>query len=370
MQGTVATGDSVRHWISENELAAVLRGERVTPTDPAAFAYSAVRHAVAALVVKRGITDRLPPKEAARLVDDTRRQAATIEFRDRAARVVMETLHDGGIEVLAIKGVFLGNTLYPESFLRARHDTDLLIRVTDRGPALRVLRELGYERQAEQTGDAVLGQIMFDRPHGPGVPLDVHWRLARPHVAAALFDVDAVMARSVPVPRLGAHARGPAARDALALACVHRAAHHAGHDLLLWTYDVHLLVASLADDEADAFARMAVDRGMASLCGSMIQEAYEAFHHPRAADLARRLSAAGASEPSAVLLHPRRWWTTLHMDLRAVPRWSDRVRLLAGHAFPPAAYMRTTYAPSSRAPLGVLYARRIVRALRISRRAR
>ncbi len=370
MQAAVTPGDGVRNWVVEREIAAILRGEHVTPSDPPAFAYSAVRHAVAALLVKSGVTDRLPPKEAARLLDETRRQAATIEFRDRAAAAVMNAFHDGGVEAVAIKGVYLGNTLYPESFLRAREDTDLLIRVSHRGPALRVLRALGYERQPEQTGDAVLGQIMFDRPHGPGVPLDVHWRLVRPHAAAALFDVDAMIERSVPVPRLGEHARGPSAADALALACVHRAAHHAGHDLLLWMYDVHLLVAALTDEEAAAFAGMAADRRMASLCGSMIQEAYDTFHHPRAGQLARRLSAAGASEPSAALLQPRAWWTTLYMDLRTLPRWSDRVRLLAGHAFPPAAYMRTTYAPASRAPLGWLYARRFARAVTAARRDR
>jgi len=363
MHTEVTEGSGARDWIAEREIAAVLRGVRVTPSDPAAFAYTAVRHAVAALVVSRGVADRLPAREASRLADETRRQAATIEFRDRAARVVIDALHDARIEALAIKGVYLGNTLYPESFLRGRQDTDLVIRVADRVLALRVLRDLGYERQPEQTGDAVLGQIMFDRPHGPGVPLDIHWRLVRPHAAAALFDVDAMMVRSIPVPRLGFHARGPAVADALALACVHRAAHHPGHDLLLWTYDVHLLVAALSDIEAESFACMAAERGMALLCGSMIQEAADAFHHPRAADLARRLSAAAKDEPTAALIQPRRWWSTLHMDLRAVPRWTDRVRLLAGHAFPPAAYMRSTYAPDSRAPLGWLYARRLVHAV-------
>jgi hypothetical protein len=183
MHVTVTPGDSVRNWIAEREIAATLRGERLTPADPGAFAYSAVRHAVAALLVKCGIAERLPASDASRLLDEARRQAATIEFRDRAARIVLGAFHDAGIEALAIKGVYLGNTLYPESFLRARQDTDLLIRVTDRSATLRALRDLGYERQAEQTGDAVLGQIMFDRPHGPGVPLDVHWRLARFHAS-------------------------------------------------------------------------------------------------------------------------------------------------------------------------------------------
>jgi hypothetical protein len=135
----------------------------------------------------------------------------------------------------------------------------------------------------------------------------------------------------------------------------------------LWLYDVHLLVASFDDRDAERFIQMAVERGMASLCGSMIQETYDAFRHPRAASLARRLSARGGSEASARLIHPQPWRATLGMDLRAAPRWSDRVRLLAGHAFPPAVYMRSTFAPASRAPLPWLYARRFARAF--SRRA-
>jgi hypothetical protein len=368
MHGGVTPSESVRSWASEREIAAILRGEPVTPSDPATFVYTAVRHAVAPLVVKRGVADLLPLQEATRLLEETRRQAVVIEFRDRAARVVLDALHDAGIRALAIKGVHLGNTVYTESHLRARNDTDLLIGVGDRARALRVFRDLGYERQVEQTGDAVLGQIMFDRPHGPGVPLDVHWRLARPHVAAALFDVDAVMERSVAVPRLGEYARGPGLVDALALACVHRAAHHAGHDLLLWFYDVHLLVAVLTDDDEARFVRNAIEGGMATICGSMLQDAYEAFGHPRATTLVRLLSAAARSETSARLIEPRRWWSTLHIDLRALPGWRDRVRLVAGHAFPPAAYMRNTYAPGSSAPLGWLYARRFMRA--ISRRER
>jgi hypothetical protein len=368
MHTPVTRDGSVRNWVSEREIAAVLRGERVTPSDPPAFAYSAVRHAVAALLVKRRIAERLPQKEAARLLDESRRQAAVVEFRDRAARTVIEALHQAGIQALVLKGIYLGHTLYPESFLRAREDTDLLIPVSERSRTLRVLRELGYERQAEQTGDAVLGQIMFDRPHGPGAPLDVHWRLARPHVAAALFDLEAMMARAIPVPRLGDCARGPALPDALALACVHRAAHHPGHDLLLWTYDVHLLVGALSPEQADAFVTMAIERRMAALCGAIIQEAYEAFRHPRAAAFAAQLTKASGAEPSAALATPRPWWTTLPLDLRAVPHWGERVRLLAGHAFPPAAYMRTTFAPSSRAPLPWLYARRIARALRQGKR--
>jgi hypothetical protein len=47
-------------------------------------------------------------------------------------------------------------------------------------------------------------------------------------------------------------------------------------------------------------------------------------------------------------------------DLRALPTWADRWRLMREHAFPPVEYMRGVYAPSSRTPLVWLYTRRML----------
>jgi hypothetical protein len=48
----------------------------------------------------------------------------------------------------------------------------------------------------------------------------------------------------------------------------------------------------------------------------------------------------------------------LMADLRALGSWTHRWQLVKEHVFPPAQYMRDVYAPSSRAPLSFLYARR------------
>ena len=71
---------------------------------------------------------------------------------------------------------------------------------------------------------------------------------------------------------------------------------------------------------------------------------------------ARVSSAADRHEPSAAFLsRDRAQLATLVSDLRALPSWSDRGRLLREHLCPPSAYMRQVYAPSSRAPLPALY---------------
>jgi hypothetical protein len=51
-------------------------------------------------------------------------------------------------------------------------------------------------------------------------------------------------------------------------------------------------------------------------------------------------------------------------DLSRAAGWRAPARLALAHLFPPAAYMRRTYAPSSGAPLPWLYARRVARGFR------
>ena len=77
---------------------------------------------------------------------------------------------------------------------------------------------------------------------------------------------------------------------------------------------------------------------------------------------ARRGSGVAGTEASVAFLHGERaQLATLASDLRALPSWRDRGVLIYEHLFPPRSYMRGVYAPASRAPLPVLYLRRVVR---------
>ncbi len=358
----ITSTPDVRDLESEAEIAGFLRGERVVPRNPASFASTAVRHGVAPLAIHYGAARYLPATAAETLRAEARRQAAIAALRERELRRVLQALHADGLEVLLFKGVHLANTCYPESSLRPRDDTDMLVREEDRERAARTLARLGYLPQPVQTGHRVLGQTMFDRPGAVGATLDVHWRAVRQRRAAALFDFDDLMSRAAAVPRLGEHARGPGPADALALACVHLAAHHPEQDLLLWTYDVHLLLERLTPSEEDAFVRSAIDRGIAALAVAAIEPAASRFRNHVASRVADRLRLAARDEASASLLDPGSRIDDVRLDLRAV-RGPAKLRLLAAHLFPPAAYMRATYAPASRAPLPWLYLKRVVRAL-------
>lgn len=354
--GACVDADRIR-----DELTAWMRGEGHRPADPAAFVDEAVRQELLPLLAETPAVRLLEPDLRERIHAAARRQAALTSLREHELRRVLDACADGRIPVLVIKGAHLSATCYPRSDLRTRHDTDLLVRAHDGGRIRRILARAGYSERPTLTGARVLGQSSFDKPEVAGLTLDVHWRASSRRVAAALFDFDDLWSRAVPLPRLGPHAFGPSPTDALALACVHLVAHHQHDDVLLWLYDVHLLIEHFSPEEARAFSALAVSRRMSRLCVTVIERAAGAFHGRRAGSIVETLWDAPPDEPSARLAGRRTPLSDLLSDLAVVRAPGEGLRLVLAHLFPPAAYMRTAFAPSSRAPLPWLYARRIVR---------
>ena len=78
-------------------------------------------------------------------------------------------------------------------------------------------------------------------------------------------------------------------------------------------------------------------------------------------DVLLALDATGEEEPSLVYTErTQRRLDVLLADLRRLPRWRDRLQLLAEHAFPPASFVMARYAARRRVLLPVLYAHRLV----------
>jgi hypothetical protein len=84
------------------------------------------------------------------------------------------------------------------------------------------------------------------------------------------------------------------------------------------------------------------------------------------ADL-QRVAERAEREASAAYLSPaRRPVHDIVDDLRALPTWSARCRLVSERLFPSRHFMREVYAPASRVPLAGLY---VWRALQGARRS-
>jgi hypothetical protein len=80
-------------------------------------------------------------------------------------------------------------------------------------------------------------------------------------------------------------------------------------------------------------------------------------------DLQHAVDPESEEATAAYLSRTRRPVENLIADMRQLS-WSKRIRLVREHLFPSPRYMREVYAPASRAPLPVLYTRRVLRGAR------
>jgi len=233
-------------------VAAALRGDEGPPLAADAVD-AAIAEAVAPLLAASAAASTLDAPSRARLRAHVYGSTIHAAALDDELRRLLSRLAAGGLTPIVFKGAHLAHAVYATPSLRPRADTDLLIAPSQRRAIVDALAAAGYTPSALTSGTLILGQFLHQKTLGPGVVhyVDVHWRAAAPLVFADAFDAASIAAAAVPIPGLGSAARGPAAPDALALACVHVVAHHWPEASLRWLYDLHLLAAAL-DDESRA----------------------------------------------------------------------------------------------------------------------
>jgi Uncharacterised nucleotidyltransferase len=337
--------------------------------DAARRLYDAAReHGVHLLLAERcGTTaDDCPPALRDRLAASLRNQLAVEEIVGQELRTVLAALGEAGIQPLLFKGTALAFTDYRDPVLRPRADTDVLVDGRARHAAVAAMERLGYRRTPFQSGELVMYQVPYGRTDRYGVrhTVDLHWQISNPQVFARAMRPADLLASSVRVSQLGDMARAPCAADSLALACVHRVAHHGDEDRLIWSYDVHLLAERLTGSERQDFVLSAAARQLTVVCAHELSRAQRRFHGRGTRVLLERLGARASTggEPSEPYVAGRmRKIDVLISDLHALGGWRQRVMLLREHLFPPRAYMRQVYGESSAIFLPVLYVWRMAR---------
>ena len=348
-------------------LCALLRGDGDAvgehATTGAALARAAADHGVAPLLFESLRAARMPPWTAAvadRLQGLAREEAAVDAIRAAACRDVLRACADATLEVIVFKGGALAHSHYPRSDLRPHDDIDLLVRERDRERTAALLAGLGYARVSGAAGRLASYQSLHARTDARGVRhnIDLHWRVSNRQRYAAALPVEALLARAVALPALGAKARCPEPVDALLIAAFHRAAHR-GTQRLIWLFDIHLLAEGLSPAEGEALVERARESGIARECAEALVLARDAFATALPAPLARLADRQGAR---AAMRAPRTFDIWLD-DLAALDGWRQRLALLGEHAFPAADDMLTRARVSSRLWLPLLYARRALRGL-------
>lgn len=355
-------------------LSAVVRGddraaEALTGLDADDVIAAAGEHGVLPLVAERlASLPRAATPVGTRLVERAHWLAAGDMLREMEMQRLLGALDAAGVYALLMKGAQLAYSCYPRPDLRPRIDTDLLVATADRERTGDVLRGLGYELSEHVGGEVVMYQAPYvlNRDGVPVHTVDVHWRFANPQLFAGLLTFEELRASATDVPRLSPVAHGLSNVHALLVACIHRVAHHYDSDCLVWLYDIHLLAELLTDDDWKRLLLMARARRVSTICARGLERARQAFGTVMPSGVLAELCRVedGDEATAAYLAHDRRQVDNFLSDVRALPAWSQRIRLVQEHLFPPAAYMRGVYAPASRAPLAVLYVRRVWRGAR------
>ncbi len=286
------------------------------------------------------------------------------------------------IEPILFKGTALAYSLYPNPVWRSRGDTDMIVAPQDWARASEALVALGFRRVTGVSGEFVSYQDSYTKEINSGRhTIDLHRRINNSELLSRLFSYAELRAEASSLPELcdGAMAAGPV--HALLLACLHPATHkhhpyfvdsiaYYGGDRLIWHYDVHLLVQSFTQVQWQELVDQAAARGLCAISLDGINQA-AACYGTRCPDFVRRaLTKTGERVMTYINAGSlRQSW----IDFTAIPGFGNRLRFARELVFPPRAYMRARYEPSSDAWLPWLYARRatggIIKRLRPVHRA-
>lgn len=317
--------------------------------------------------LRRLKTERDWPQDVCEvLAEHGRAQAAVELLRRRELNAVLGGLAAEGIRPIVLKGTALAYTLYDNPAARPRMDTDLLIRRDQVDLVRQVMARSGYATPAYCDGELLFGQFPSTKidPFGVVHTFDFHWKISTQTVFVDLLSFDEISADAIPIPSVGMHARAAGPLHALLLACVHPVMHHRNVESLIWIYDIHLLASRLSERDLDRFLELAAVKQVSAICAHQLAAARNRFGTSISDRTIARLHAMTPREPSAAYLRTgRRWHDELISNIRALPRWTDRLRLLREVMLPAPAYMLKAYGVRPSSPgavlLPILYVHRL-----------
>jgi hypothetical protein len=302
-----------------------------------------------------------------RLADLARRDAANELLRRQEIASTLSELASAGVHPILLKGTALAYSVYNRPSSRPRGDTDLMIRRDDVDTVRQSMGTRGYSSTLYCDGEFLFCQFEMSRQDGWGVhhAFDFHWKISTQSQFADLLSYDELAAQAMAVPALGPDARAHGRVHALLLTLVHPAMHHRNERRALWAYDAYLLLSGLQLNEFDELVELALAKGVAAIVASEMAYAAALWGTPVPSGVRERLRRVGTVEPSAAYLSPgRQWRHELASNLRGLPSWSSRLRLIREVLFPSPAYMRRSFAPGGSANgalLPALYVLRLIR---------
>lgn len=257
----------------------------------------------------------------------------------------------------------LAYSLYSNPHLRSRCDTDLFFPDnTTAEKAWNALEERGYRRPNAISGEYVSHQFSCYKtgPMGVGHTLDIHWQISNRQYLARVLTYQELVSHSQAVPSLGSKARTLGWKHALLLACAHRIAHkpQGMENRLIWLYDIHLIAEKLDLEQWQDFLLTAKKKKLQSACLDGLKQSAAYFHTKIPENIWADLNEVNGTEEFTPHTANSRWKTEFS-DLRSLPGWPQRLRLIKEHLLPSAEYMLSKDQTRNPLLLPWLYAKRI-----------
>lgn len=221
---------------------------------------------------------------------------------------VIGALRHAGIPALALKGIVLAYTIYPDSSLRPMSDLDLLVPPGKRERALEVLQELGFEYPEIGMNRDHCWRLGPEQEFAPGLGLrdarilvEVHSQLECSEPVLPI-PIQEFWTRSVDVDLNGLRVRTLSPEDSLFHLCLHQSRSHLFEKGLLPLIDVGLLIDSHKEWHWSRIAAKSIRCGCAAwmyltlrtardLTGASVPESFLQML-PRPAELRRLLCLA------------------------------------------------------------------------------
>ncbi len=284
---------------------------------------------------------------------------------------VLAALNAADIPVILLKGAALAQTLYPDPALRPMSDLDVLVPFEEVDHAVQAAQELGYRGDDALSYWPSLERVLGHHEHlqnEKGVNLELHWSLTQAfngdHTLTDWFwrhtqplrelraAPPGVFPRAEPSPLLsfpGGQALSPTSH-VMYLSTHLFLQHGAARGLLLWLYDLHLLLTRYGE-EIDWEALLARSRHLgwgAPLAAalSQIRDVFQTEIPPEVLEFLHAHQDArsqGWVAYKSRLNQSRAWmwwqkWRTL--------TWRGRLAYGLGNVFPSPAFIRRRYAPN------------------------
>lgn len=364
-------------------LAATLTGRQASwfanwePEAAQSFLHAVRYHGVSGLLVERDSIANWPPDIALQIREEAR-QRAMWELRHRSLlSELLAVLAAKGVRTVLMKGAALAYDVYGDPAARPRSDTDVLIAASDLPQARQALERLGFAPHPMTAGqdDDLAQQESWVRDCGDGTShdVDVHWQVLNAPALAGVFDVQACIDDATALPRLCPEARSMDRARLLFHVCLHQAVHrkapffvdgqiHFGGDRLIWSNDVHALADRLSADDWAAFTDMGCANDLAGECMDALRSAQRDFQTVLPAEVMDMLTdEASRSGPSYL---QRSGAVRVWEDLKSIEGNRQKFRYVRQRLLPSGRFMRAKYPDMARAPVALLYVRRIVDALR------